>query len=186
MKTDIWVGVNCWNCNCLNCNWSTLFLKFDQLSLFWQLLDTCHMCKFLIRYMYGTYFLFSTRWNCVEQLSFLCWPIHEAGQKSWERGRGLWKILGGSKKFMKFYNRFVKILRVGQKLPKLSIFWPNLPIFGFKMNLEGVGVSRLRIFSGGGVKAKHPPPPWNHVCVDRFFWAIAIWAVEPSLGRNIP
>jgi hypothetical protein len=40
---------------------------------------------------------------------------------------------------MKFYNRFVKILRVGQK--------------------KILGGSRLKIFSDGGFKAKHPPPP---------------------------
>ncbi len=57
---------------------------------------------------------------------------------------------GGSKNFMKFYSRFVKISRVGQKISKKCYFWPNFTIFGPKFFYGGGGY-RLRIFSGGGV-----------------------------------
>ncbi len=52
---------------------------------------------------------------------------------------------------MKFYSRFVKISRVGQKISKKCQIFP----FFAKKNF-----TRLRIFSGGRwVKAKHPSPP---------------------------
>ncbi len=50
-----------------------------------------------------------------------------------------------------FYSRFVKISRVGLKISKTVVFWPNFPIFGLKNFFRGWG-SRLMIFQmGGGV-----------------------------------
>jgi hypothetical protein len=41
---------------------------------------------------------------------------------------------------MKFYSRFVKIWRVGQKFPKNAIFGPIFPFLGQNFFLGGGGI----------------------------------------------
>ncbi len=54
---------------------------------------------------------------------------------------------GESKNVIKFYSRFVNILRVGRKISKKCHFWPNFPIVAY--NFFGLGGgSRLRILLG--------------------------------------
>jgi hypothetical protein len=104
-------------------------------------------------------------------LKLLYPTIHEPGQKSWGGARGLRKILGGgvSKNFMKFYSRFVKISRVGQKISKKCHFLTKFSHFLPKIFFRGGGY-RLRNFSGGGYRLSTPlPPPGVMYVPDTFF-----------------
>ncbi len=56
------------------------------------------------------------------------------------RGEGVLGKFGGGG-VIKFYSRFVKISRVGQKFSKNDIFWPNFPIFAPKFFLGGYRLS---------------------------------------------
>ncbi len=67
---------------------------------------------------------------------------------------------------MRFYSRFVKISRVGQKISKKCHFLGKFFHFCTK-KIKGV---KAKDFSGWGsrLSTPHPPPthptPWNHVC----------------------
>ncbi len=69
--------------------------------------------------------------------------IHDPGQTSWGEGGGgegsKDNFRGGSKIFMRFYSRFVKISRVAKMFFLNAIFGPNFPFLALKKFGGGQG-----------------------------------------------